>query len=118
MVPAGGETGRPHCLAEVYKAVKTALYFKQIIKELKVNENSAKRINNRTGKQGVYFHTPSYLNGISIQLIAVKSKLKIFFFVFFRTLLCLNRSRKILNFGHLRLPVMVRTDKSLKLSFQ
>ncbi len=34
VVPAGGETGRPHCLAEVYKAVKTALYFRQIIKEL------------------------------------------------------------------------------------
>jgi len=28
VVPAGGETGRPHCLAEVYKAVKTAIYSK------------------------------------------------------------------------------------------
>ena len=28
VVPAGGETGGPHCLAEVYKAVKTALYFR------------------------------------------------------------------------------------------
>jgi len=29
VVPAGGETGRPHCLAEVYKAVKTALYLNE-----------------------------------------------------------------------------------------
>jgi hypothetical protein len=63
VVPAGGETGRPHCLAEVYKAVKTALYFRQIIKEQKRYGNSAKRINNRTEKQGVYFHTPSTLIG-------------------------------------------------------
>jgi hypothetical protein len=26
VVPAGGETGRPHCLAEVYKAVKKQRY--------------------------------------------------------------------------------------------
>jgi hypothetical protein len=52
VVPAGGETGRPHCLAEVYKAVKTALYFRQIIKELKDNGNSVKQISNRTSKQG------------------------------------------------------------------
>jgi hypothetical protein len=57
VVPAGGETGRPHCLAEVYKAVKTALYFRQIIKERKVNGNSAKRINNRTANKG-FISTP------------------------------------------------------------
>jgi len=28
VVPAGGETGRPHCLAEVYKAVKNSVIFK------------------------------------------------------------------------------------------
>ncbi len=27
VVPAGGETGRPHCLAEVYKAVKNSVIF-------------------------------------------------------------------------------------------
>jgi hypothetical protein len=57
VVPAGGETGRPHCLAEVYKAVKTALYFRQIIKERKVNGNSAKQINNRIANKG-FISTP------------------------------------------------------------
>jgi len=27
VVPAGGETGGPHCLAEVYKAVKNSVIF-------------------------------------------------------------------------------------------
>jgi len=43
VVPAGGETGGPHCLAEVHKLLKTALYFKQQTKKLTLLENPFKR---------------------------------------------------------------------------
>jgi len=43
VVPAGGETGGPHCLAEVYKLLKTALYFKQQTKKTTLPENPVKR---------------------------------------------------------------------------
>jgi hypothetical protein len=41
--PAGGETGGPHCLAEVYKLLKTALYSIKHPEKIIFPEKSVKR---------------------------------------------------------------------------
>ena len=71
--PAGGETGEPHCLAEVYELLKAALllYFilKSDRKKLTLPRNSVKQkieepIKLLTG----FIFTPHYLNRLVYNL--------------------------------------------------
>ncbi|MHC4486549.1 MAG: hypothetical protein ACYTBX_04250 [Planctomycetota bacterium] len=61
MEPAGGETGEPHCLAEVYELPKAALllcFILKAIEKINASKKSRQAKNRRTNKtpQEVYLH--------------------------------------------------------------
>jgi len=78
--PAGGETGGPHCLAEVYLLLK-----KQHKSERKLMLITlyVKQKNKRTANCKGYIPTPCPLSNIIIQAPAQKYKDKIAFSLFF-----------------------------------
>ena len=84
VVPAGGETGGPHCLAEVYKLLKKQRY---ILNTNRKNLRFQKIPSNEKYKSYKiikgFISTPNYLNTISIHVMVIKCKLKIAIFSIF-----------------------------------
>jgi len=83
--PAGGETGGPHCLAEVYQPLRGINSLSQRTNQ---QNNTFRKYcqtkNERTGKiRKVFIIHPTFHHYISIHVLAEKSKYKIQLFCFF-----------------------------------
>jgi len=92
--PAGGETGGPHCLAEVYQPLRGASihYLKELNKQNIEFRNSCQTKNEKQGKIArCLLSTPHFINMISIQVLAVKCKNKIDYFDFFMNIVLSGR---------------------------
>ena len=104
MEPAGGETGVPRCLAEVCKLLKAAS-FRYFRKQLKKTNYSKKtcQIKNEKTFWGIYPPNLHCHNKINIQVMTIKCKSKIAFFVFLRPSRYLSGNYKVKWLKYLRL---------------